>query len=87
MRWGLQVAGLPNETIDEIDIASPAAARLLKRAKELEPIIEELLPLVEQAEPLIDQATPIIKAMMPDIKLAMPAAQDIADYLNRGRND
>ena len=82
----LQLAGMPAQTIADINRVSPAAGRLLENVKILQPTIEELIPLGKKAKPLIDRATPTIENMLPDIKELIPVIQEVMAFMKSGED-
>jgi hypothetical protein len=79
VKFGLGLANVPAELVDEIDKQLPGAARLIAVAKDLKPELEKLEPLIEkampiyaQAQPLIAEAGPIVADVLPRLKAAWP---------------
>jgi hypothetical protein len=58
--FGLGLAGLPGETIAELDRQLPALARLAAAAKQAEPLLAPLLPVLQKAWPDVVAVTPLI---------------------------
>ena len=87
--FGLGLAGMPQETIARIDAEMPALARLVRAAKQVDPILQPIEPNIEQiwiqilrCWPAIVKAWPIIQAEVPDIKSAMPVIVELAAFID-----
>lgn len=61
----MRLAGVPGDLIDAIEKDQPAAAALIKIAKQAQPLIAEALPLVKQLLPLYAQALPLVAQALP----------------------
>ena len=79
----LSLAGLPQQTIDEIEKASPAAAALLKLANDNQQLIADIVALANKAQPLIAKAMPLINQATAEIKIVLPAAIDVLKFMNQ----
>lgn len=93
----LRISGLPQESIDKISAASPAAAALVTLVKDNEPLIRDVgafyieakpaidkaVALYAQAKPLIDRATPLVPKAWADIEAILPAAEDVLNFLQK----
>ena len=64
--FGLGVAGVPEDTIKDLDAHLPHLARIAAAAKE--------------AEPLTTQLIPILTKVWPDIVAVMPLAQKLIAF-------
>ena len=101
IEFATRLAGVPQETIDEIEKASPAAAdlvRLIKDNQELigkgAALIEEAKPLLDkaaalylQASPLIERATPLFNKAWTDVQTILPAAADVLAFIKSQQPD
>lgn len=76
IKFALGVAGLPPQTVADIDKAMPGMARLIDAAKQIEPYLE-------QAHPHIEAITPHLTAIMPHITAMMPHLQQILPLIER----
>lgn len=88
IKFALGIAGLPPETVADIEKAMPGAARLIDAAKQLEPYLEQaqphieaIMPHVEALLPILSKAMPILKAEYPDIVSLLPTAQEIITFV------
>ena len=72
LKFGLALAGLPQNEVDDLDRAFPILARLAYAAKEIEPLLLKAEPLIEQMEPHIQALLPLIAELMPIITAAQP---------------
>ena len=86
----LRIAGMPSETIDEIDKAMPGTAALIKLVKDNEQLVRDIValaadaqPLLARAQPLLAKAIPVIKQAMPEIEALLPTAQDVIAFLQK----
>ena len=79
----LRIAGMPQATIDEIEKATPAAAALIKLAKDNDALIREIVDLTTKAQPLLAQAIPLVNQAMIEIEALLPAAQDVLAFVNK----
>ena len=61
----LRLYGLPQEAIDEINAALPAAERMVILINQAQPMIDEALALFAKAQPIIAQANVELKTIMP----------------------
>ena len=70
----LRLYGLSQADIDSIDLAIPAAERLVDLVTSAQPLIDEALALFAKAQPILAQANV-------ELKLVMPAAQAIRAFI------
>lgn len=91
----LRLDGMPQETIDKIEAASPPAAELVKLVKdngtlireaaafyaEAKPVLDRAVALYQKAQPLIDKATPLVGQAWADVEKVLPAAQEVLAFL------
>lgn len=77
----LGMAGVPQETISEIEKAAPTAAALLKLLKDNDALIRKIVAVVGEAEPLIAQAAPLVNQALAEVRAIMPAAQDVIAFI------
>ena len=83
LELALRIAGMPRETIDEINKAMPSTAALLKLIKDNDALIKQIIQLAGEAQPLLVQALPVIKQAMSEIDAVLPAAQDVVAFLQK----
>lgn len=95
VKFTLGIAGLPPETVADIEKQLPGAARLIDAAKLLEPYLEQAHPHIEALTPhlaaamphlevllpIFNKAAPILKAEYPDIVALLPTAQEIIMFV------
>lgn len=62
--FGLGLAGMPQETIAELDKQLPALERLAALAKQLEPMLTPIVPLISKALPDIAAVTPLVQQLI-----------------------
>lgn len=62
--FGLGLAGLPEQTIKDLDAHLPHLERLAAAAKQAEPLINQLLPILNKAMPDIVAVTPLIQELI-----------------------
>ena len=68
MSWidiGLEVVGMPEQDVQDLDRALPGFARIAAAAKQGDPLLTEAKPHVDALIPLLAQAMPHIDALMP----------------------
>jgi len=89
------LAGVPQQTIDEVEAAVPHTAKLLQTFKDHEdliiqgkalldkfgPVIAEAMPLIVQAQAFYAKVSPLIAPAIKEIDAIMPAAQDVLTFL------
>ena len=88
--FAARLAGVPQETIDEVEKAAPHTAKLLKTFKDNEDLLVQAAALIDQAQPLIAKAqalysklAPLIGPAMAEIDAVMPAAQDVVAFIQQ----
>ena len=79
--FALRLAGMPQQTIDELNGSLPAAASLIKLFKDNEPLIRKFQALAAEAQPLIDASVPLLRPAMAELDALLPAAQDVVAFL------
>lgn len=62
--FGLGLAGLPAETIADLDKNLPALERLAAALKQAEPLIAPLVPILTKAWPDIVAVTPLVQELI-----------------------
>lgn len=62
--FGLGLAGLPEQTIKDLDTHLPHLERLAEAAKAAEPHITALLPILTKAWPDVVAVTPLIQELI-----------------------
>jgi hypothetical protein len=88
IKFGLGLANVPSELVDEVERQIPGAQRLIAAAKKiepdlklLEPTIEKLMPIIQQAFPLFEQLEPLIAEAMAPIGRIIPVIKaEHADF-------
>ena len=63
--FALRLDGVPQDTIDKIEAATPGAAALVKLVKDNDSLIREIIALAKKAQPLFAQAAPLLVAATP----------------------
>lgn len=93
--FAARLAGVPQQTIDEVYAAAPHTAVLLQTFKDHEdliiqgkalldkfgPVIAEATPLIVQAQAFYAKLAPLIAPAMKEINAIMPAAKDVAAFI------
>jgi hypothetical protein len=74
LKIAAELGGVPDSTIEEVEKTAPAMARLMRAAKQLQPILVK-------AQPLIDETEPIVRAAYPDFVACLPTAEDIIAFI------
>jgi hypothetical protein len=62
--FGLGLAGLPEQTIRDLDAHLPALQRIAAAALQAEPFMTPLLPILQKAWPDIVAVTPLIQELI-----------------------
>ena len=78
----LGLAGMPEETIQNLDRNLPGMARLAAAAKQAEPILTAAKPHLDALEPLAVQLWPILQKAWPDIVAVTPTVEQLIDFAN-----
>ena len=81
--FALSLAGLPQQTINDLDRGLPGFGRLAAAAKEAEPLLEKAKPLLEQLHPIAADLLPIVQRAWPDIVAVTPTIQELIEFANR----
>lgn len=79
----LELAGVPNELVAEVEKSAPNAAALLKLIKDNQALLDEIRTTATKTAPLITQAIPLINQAAAEIKSLMPVAQDIVAFIQK----
>ena len=99
--FAARLAGVPQETIDEVEAAVPHTAKLLQTFKDHEdlivqgnalldkfgPVIAEAMPLIAQAQAFYAKLSPLIAPAMKEIDAILPAAQDVVAFVKSQQPD
>ena len=64
LNFGLGIAGLPEQTIRDLDVHLPALGRIAAAAKQAEPLITELAPILARVWPDIVAVTPLVQELI-----------------------
>lgn len=92
-----RLAGVPQKTIDEVNVAAPHTAVLMQAFKDHEDLIvqgaallEKIRPVLAEIQPLLGQAqvfyakiAPLIGPVLKEIDVIMPAAQDLIAFIQK----
>ena len=62
--FGLGLAGMPEDTIKDLDAHLPHLMRIAAAAKEAEPLITQLIPILTKAWPDIVAVTPLAQKLI-----------------------
>ena len=95
--FAARLAGVPQETIDEVNAAAPHTAKLLQTFKDHEdlivqgkalldkfdPVIAEAMPLIVQAQAFYAKISPLIAPALKEIDAIMPAAHDVLAFIQK----
>jgi hypothetical protein len=79
----LELAGVPSETIAEVEKVAPDTAVLLKLLNDNQILITKIGALITEAQPLVTQALPLINKAAAEIKIIIPAAQDVLAFIQK----
>ena len=99
--FAARLAGVPQQTIDEVEAAVPHTAKLLQTFKDHEdlivqgkalidkfgPLITEAMPLIAQAQAFYAKLAPLIGSAMKEIDAVMPAAKDVVAFVQKQQTD
>ena len=99
--FAARLAGVPQETIDEVYAAAPHTAKLIQTFKDHEdlivqgkalmdkfgPAITEAMPLIAQAQAFYAKLSPLIAPAMKEIDAILPAAQDVVAFVKSQQPD
>ena len=77
--FALQIAGMPQATIDSLDKDLPGLVRIAAAAKELEPTLTAMAPLIEKA-------WPVLVRVWPDIVAVTPSVEQLVEFVNSKEN-
>ena len=79
MSWiidtSLEIAGMPEKTVADLDKALPGFKDLADALKQLEPLLESANPHLTALEPILVQALPHVIALMPLVEKMTPIIQ------------
>lgn len=92
-----RLAGVPQQTIDDVYAAAPHTAKLLQTFKDHEdlivqgkalldkfsPVIAEAMPLITQAQAFYAKVSPLIGPILKEIDAIMPATQDVLAFVQK----
>ena len=62
--FGLGLAGLPEQTIQDLDANLPALARIAAAMHKAEPVINQLIPILGPVWPDVVAVTPLIQELI-----------------------
>ena len=62
--FGLSLAGLPQETIKDLDTHLPALARIAAAVHRAEPVINQLIPILAPIWPDVVAVTPLVQELI-----------------------
>lgn len=79
--FALGLAGVPQQTIADIEKSAPAAAALLKLFKDNQVLVSKIEALAIEAAPLITQAMPLIQQAQAELKVLIPTAQEVIAFI------
>lgn len=95
--FALGIAGVPDQTIQDLDKAWPGFGRIAAAAKAGEPLLTQAKPHIDALIPLMTQAMPHIDALMPmlpklyaigtsvypDIVAVTPTVQELIEFASQ----
>src|ERR1019366_5005171 len=99
--FAARLAGVPQQTIDDINAAAPHTAKLMQTFKDHEdliikgkalldkfgPVIAEAMPLIVQAQAFYAKVSPLIAPAMKEIDAVVPAAKDVLAFIKSQQPD
>ena len=99
--FAARLAGVPQQTIDEVNAAAPHTAALLQTFKDHEdlivqgkalldkfgPVIAEAMPLITQAQAFYAKVSPLIAPALKEIDAIAPAAKDVLAFIKLQQPD
>jgi hypothetical protein len=99
--FAARLAGVPQQTIDEVNAAAPHTARLLQTFKDHEdlivqgkalldkfgPVIAEAMPLIAQAQAFYAKVSPLIGPALKEIDAITPAVKDVLAFIKSQQPD
>ena len=99
--FAARLAGVPQQTIDEVEAAAPHTAKLLQTFKDHEdliaqgkalldkfgPVVAEAMPLIVQAQAFYAKLSPLIAPALKEIDAITPAVQDVLAFLKSQQPD
>ncbi len=99
--FAARLAGVPQQTIDEVNAAVPHTAKLLQTFKDHEdlivqgkalldkfgPVIAEAMPLIVQAQAFYAKVSPLIAPALKEIDAITPAAKDVLAFIKSQQPD
>lgn len=88
VKFALGMAGMPESTINEIDVALPAMERLIANESQLSPIVAKMYPDLVAVIPIIERLLanakdiePTITGAYPDLVLVLPVFKNILTFI------
>ena len=93
--FAARLAGVPQQTIDEVYAAAPHTAKLMQIFKDHEDLIiqgkalaDKFAPIIAEAQPLVAQAlvfyaklAPLIPPALKELDAVLPAAKDVVAFV------
>lgn len=100
IEFAARLAGVPQQTIDEVYTAAPHTAKLLQMFKDHEdlivqgkalvdkfgPVINEAMPLIVQAQAFYAKVSPLIGPAMKELDAVLPAANDLVAFVQKNQS-
>ena len=101
IEFAARLAGVQQNTIDEVNAAAPHTAKLLQMFKDHEdlivqgkalldkfgPVIADAMPLIAQAQAFYAKVSPLIAPALEEIDAITPAAKDVLAFIKSQQPD
>jgi len=81
--FALGLAGVPQQTIDDVEKVAPQTAALLKLIKDNQPLIQRAQAVAAEAVALYTQAEPLIEQARAEVAAIMPAAEEVVAFIQK----
>ena len=79
----LRMDGMPQDTIDEVAKALPAAAALIQHIQNNGDLVQKWLALINESQPLMPRTLVLVNEAIKEIDAILPAAQKVAAFLQQ----
>lgn len=88
VRFALGMAGMPEDTVNQIDGALPAMERLIDAEKQISPAIAKMYPDLVTVIPIIERLLasakdlePTVVQVYPDLVTVLPVLKNILEFI------
>ena len=79
--FALGLAGVPDQTIADLDKAYPGMARLAALAKQAEPDLTAAKPHIDALQPIVARLWPLAQKAWPDIVAVTPTVDELLAFV------